>query len=333
MRGVNVRPGDEVILAAYDFEANFKNVLAIGATPVLVDVRADDAQLDVDQVDLAGSDRVRAVLASHLHGGVVDVVGLRELCDRRGWGFVEDVAQMPGATIRGRAAGSWGDVGVLSFGGSKLLTAGRGGCVLTDRNDVLQRIRLHVQRGNDLSPLSELQAALLLPQLERLEDRNAARFVNVERLRKLFNGVPGLDFLSQASGGCQFSEIGCPPKHATSQGNETARSLTIPGYYKVGFWYDPAAFADLTREQFAAAMRAEGIALWPGFRGLHRIHSRKRYRAIGDLKNAAAADQRLLVLHHPVLLETGTAMELIAEAVQRIRRFAPAIRDVDPSVA
>ncbi|MGC1274825.1 MAG: aminotransferase class V-fold PLP-dependent enzyme, partial [Planctomycetaceae bacterium] len=206
LRGVNVGPGDEVILAAYDFEANFKDVLALGAIPVLVDVRADDAQLDVKRVEEAAGDRVKAVIASHLHGGVVDVIRLRDLCDRRGWSLIDDACQAPGAFVLGRRAGTWGDAGVLSFGGSKLLTAGRGGCVLTSRDDVLQRIRLHVLRGNDLSPLSELQAVALLPQLARLDERNAIRTANVDRLRSGCAGIQGLTMFALASGGRQPSE-------------------------------------------------------------------------------------------------------------------------------
>src|SRR5436853_127214 len=82
-----------------------------------------------------------------------------ELARGRNIRLIEDAAQMPGATVAGRPAGSWGDVGILSFGGSKLVTAGRGGAVLTSQPDIAQRIRLYTQRGNDAYPLSELQAA------------------------------------------------------------------------------------------------------------------------------------------------------------------------------
>lgn len=307
LRGLGVGPGNEVILAAYDFEANFKNVLALGATPVLADVRPDDAQIDVARLEAAASDKVRAVLVSHLHGGVVDMPRLRETADRRGWGVVEDACQMPGAIVAGRRAGLWGDAGVLSFGGSKLLTAGRGGCVLTNRDDVLQRIRLHVQRGNDLSPLSELQAVVLLPQLGRLDERRRIRAANAERLRGLLGDLPGVMAIPAASG--------------------------EPDYYKLAFRYDPAPLGGLSRETYAAAVRAEGVALWPGFRAMHRTHSRRRFRAIDEIPNADAADERLLVLHHPVLLGGPEAIARAAEAIRKVTRFAAEIRDAAPSTA
>src|SRR5215831_17047378 len=105
-----------------------------------------------------------------------------EACSARGVAVVEDAAQCPGASVQGRPAGAWGDVGVLSFGGSKLLSAGRGGALLTRHADVHQRARLFLHRGNLVCPLSELQAAVLLPQLAKLDERNGQRAASVGRL-------------------------------------------------------------------------------------------------------------------------------------------------------
>jgi len=105
---------------------------------------------------------------------------------------IEDAAQAPGAVVQGRKAGTWGDVGVLSFGGSKLLTAGRGGALLTARADIAQRARLWQHRGNQVCPLSELQAAVLLPQLAKLDARNVQRRMSVGRLLEALAQVPGL---------------------------------------------------------------------------------------------------------------------------------------------
>src|SRR5437763_375725 len=99
--------------------------------------------------------------------------------------IVEDACQCPGALIDGKRAGAWGDVGVLSFGGSKLLTAGRGGAILTADAGAHQRARLWQNRANVVCPLSELQAAVLLPQLETLDARNARRLEQVRRLNSL----------------------------------------------------------------------------------------------------------------------------------------------------
>lgn len=294
LRGLGIGPGDEVLLAAYDFKANFTNVLCVGATPVLVDVREDDCQLDVTQLDAARSPRTRCVIASHLHGGMVDVSRLGDWCTARGIAWLEDACQASGGAIAGKPAGTSGDVGVLSFGGSKLLTAGRGGAIVTARADVAQRIRLYTQRGNDAYPLSEMQAAVLLPQIERLADRHAQRRRAVEYL------CPRLQAL------------GLTPLRSTAD-------VADPAYYKLGLRHEPSTWDGLSRDALAAAARAEGIALDSGFRALHRIHARRRFRAVGPLPLAEAADAGLLALHHPALLGTPDELRLLVGALERLQ--------------
>ena len=314
LRGCQVGPGDEVILSAYDFKANFTNVLLLGAVPVLVDCQADDAQLDVAAVEAAITEKSKAVIASHLQGGLVDMAALREIADRRGVAVIEDVCQAPGAVVAGRPAGDWGDVATLSFGGSKLVTAGRGGAVLTSRPEVAQRIRLYTQRGNEAYPLSEMQAALLLPQWLHLEQDNAARAEVVAELRDLAGLTP---FDIREASVAFFSEKGRP---------FSEKKATLAAYYKLGFWYDKAAFEGLPRDRFCRAMRAEGIALDPGFAGLHQIHARRRFRAVGDLPNATRACANVVMLHHPLLLEGASAARDFRAALDKITRYASQLR-------
>ncbi|OYW19446.1 MAG: hypothetical protein B7Z55_08810 [Planctomycetales bacterium 12-60-4] len=305
MRGLQISQGDEVILAGYDFKGNFLNVLTFGALPILVDVSPQSGQLDLQRVEAAISSRTRAVIASHLHGGVVDLVRLRQLADSHGFAIIEDACQMPGAPLAGLRAGMSGDVGVISFGGSKLLSAGRGGAVLTNRADVAARIRKHVLRGNSAYPLSELQAAVLLPQLEQLDARRARRSAVVADLFARLAAVPMLAPFSLPTRGVE------------------------PDYYKVVLRYDASACGGLSREMFAAAMRAEGMAVSPGFRALHLIHARSRFRAADELTQATLADQNWLVLHHPLLLEGVPAVDEFLAAAQKIQAYADQLRTVD----
>ena len=295
-RGVSVQTGDKILLAGYDFKANFQNALILDACPLLVDIRPDDWQLDIEQLEKA-SPHAGVVLASHLHGGVVDMPRLKTWAGQHDVRIIEDACQMPGAKLFGRPAGTWGDVGVLSFGGSKTLSAGRGGAVLTNDAAIAQRIRLYMQRGNNAYPLSELQAAVLLPQWVELDSNRQRRTASVEKLCKWGESLAGLRPF-KAPADCE------------------------PDYYKLGFQYDSAAFAGLSRDRFAAAMRAEGIALDAGFRSLHCIHSRRRFRTLDDLPHADRADRDVLVLHHPVLLEDDAALREIITAAERIREFA-----------
>lgn len=307
LRGLQVgsRPDDEVILAGYDFRGNFLNIVALGATPVLVDVDPATGQLDVTRVAEALSPRTRAIVASHLHGGVVDLKRLRSVTSSSGIPILEDACQTPGALLGEYVSGMSGDVGVLSFGGSKLLSAGRGGAVLTNRDDVAARIRRHNFRGNEVSPLSELQATVLLPQLDQLADRREQRQRTVAALGDVLCHVPCLQLI------------------------ESPHELGRPDYYKVAFRYDRRVCGNLSREMFAAALRAEGWAIYPGFRGLHRLHARGRYRAVDSLAAASAADESWLVLHHPVLLEGPEVWPQLLAAIEKIQAESELLKEFE----
>ena len=306
LRGLGIKAGDEVILAAYDFKGNFQDVLAVGAIPVLVDVDPYNWNMDPKQLDVGVTDQTAAIIISHLHGGFVPMYDAYHVIDRHGIPVIEDACQVPGGNIHGCRAGTNGDVGVFSFGGSKLMTSGRGGCLFGDAA-IIQRARIYANRGNDAYPLSEFQAAILVPQLEQLDERNITRDANAQFLCRELRQRDGLVPF-------QNREVADMP-----YGSQ-------PVFYKVGFQYEPAAFDGLSRDVFARAMRAEGIALDPGFRSLHKIHGRRRFRSVGELPNATDADERVLTLHHPILLGTHDDMRQILDAVEKIRRYAKIIR-------
>jgi dTDP-4-amino-4,6-dideoxygalactose transaminase len=293
LRALKIEPRDEVILAGYDYEGNFLSVHAVGATPVLAEIDADNWNLSATALDAAIGPKTRAVIASHLHGGLVPMRGIMDTAARYGLRVIEDAAQAPGAEVQGCKAGTWGDIGVLSFGGSKLLSAGRGGALLSRHADIHQRLRVLLHRGNIICPLSELQAAVLVPQLEKLDARNARRAANVTRLLSMVHEIPGL-------------------RPLINRGVEG-----LPSYYKLGFQFDAAAFG-LSRERFVAAMRAEGIAFDEGFRGLHVGRSPNRYRRSGDLIEVEKAHYGTVVLHHPVLLGSESDIQEIASAMGKI---------------
>jgi dTDP-4-amino-4,6-dideoxygalactose transaminase len=302
LRGLGVGPGDEVLMAAYDYKANFQDVLTIGATPVLVDVCDDNWNFDPARIVESLRPETKALIVAHLHGGVVDMPEVMRIAREHNLGVVEDAAQAPGARIHGRFAGTWGDAGILSFGGSKLVTAGRGGAVLTARDDVAQRIKLYTQRGNEAYPLSELQAAAVIPQWERLDAANARRTAAVAWLVERLSPITGLrPFCNQ-------------------------RSDSQPAFYKLGFQFDPIVFAGLARDVFVEAVRAEGVALDSGFRALHKTHAARRFRAAGNLPNATRIDERILTLHHPVLLGTEQDLQEVVTAIEKVHRHAVAIK-------
>lgn len=302
LRALKIGSGDEVILAAYDYGGNFLNVHAVGARPVLVDVDPDNWNLDPGNLAKAVGPATRAVIVSHLHGGLVPMREVMALAATHGLHVIEDAAQATGALVQGRKAGTWGHIGILSFGGSKLLSAGRGGALLMLTAAAQQRARLYLNRGNQICPLSELQATVLLPQLDKLDPRNDLRAKNVQMLADLIRQVPGLRAFS----------------------NRCSDSASV--YYKAGFQFDGAKFRGLSRELFVAALRAEGIAVDEGFHAFHVGRSPSRFRAIGDLAEATRAHQSAVVLHHPVLLGTPVEMEEVARAVLKVYDNAELLR-------
>jgi len=302
LRSLGVRAGDEVILAGYDFGGNFRSIEAIGAKPVLVDIGENDWCMDIEQIAEAVSPKTRAVVASHMHGCLVRMRELRSLADKFDLRLVEDACQTPGATVDGRMAGSWGDVGVLSFGGSKLLTAGRGGAILTGSPQVSQRAKVFCSQGNDAFALSQLQALVLLPQLETLASRNQQRLEAVDRLLQHTAAVSAL---------CNFV---------------TLRSDCAPAYFKVAWLYDEKVCGGASREEFCAAVRAEGVALDKGFRSFAQRPA-SRCRQAGPLSNSRRAGQQTVVLHHPILLAETSLLDQTAEAMIKVERALEAKED------
>jgi len=285
LRGLAVRAGDEVVLAGYDFPGNFRAIEAIGARPVLVDLEPDRWTIDAESFEKAvSSGPVRACVVSHLHGTLADMTTICHIASRHGVGVVEDACQAVGATVQGKPAGTWGDVGVLSFGGSKLLTAGRGGALLIRDASVLQRTVIFGERGNQAFPLSELQAAVLLPQLARLAERHADRLDRARVWRERLTMEDG--------------PFDVPPFERGS-----------PAFYKLGLRSRAPAVEVLEK---LAARRAidRPIDIGAGFRGFHR-RGAARCRRVGGLPGCERAASHTLLIHHTALAGpiTGCADE------------------------
>ena len=303
LRGLGVQAGDEVLLGAYDFPGNFRSIEAIGAVPVVVDLDPRSRTIDVEQVAAACGPTTKAVIASHLHGGLVDMRRLRAIADERGLAIVEDACQCPGAIVGGKPAGAWGDAGVLSFGGSKLLTAGRGGAVITARADVAQRIKVFSDRGNAAFPLSELQAAVLVTQLDKLSARAEARLRGARQIAAGLTAATELALvpISEREDRTDFYKLG----------------MLVTFELDVGGGDGSGRFGVALRDAFSAAARAEGIALDPGFRGFLRRGDRRR-RIHGDCSTARSVIDRTLVLHHPILASDDATLDRAAVTLARL---------------
>ncbi len=298
LRGLGIKPGQEVLLAGYDFPGNFRAIEAVGARPVLVDLAPGAWHLDPEAIPAACSPQTRAVIVSHLHGMLAPMPRILEVARACGLLVLEDACQCPGATIAGRAAGSWGDAGVLSFGGSKLLTAGRGGAVLSSQAEVLQRIKVFAGRGNDAFPLSALQGAVLLPQLEKMHQRHRKRLAAAAHLVEKLRQAPGVQV---------------PPL----PGPDAAS----PAFYKLGLWLPEAQARPELRPRWLQAAAAEGIPLGEGFRGF-ATRGARRCRRVGPLEQARRAAAATLLLDHAALLAPPEVVEALGRRLVQIARWA-----------
>lgn len=207
LRLLGIGPGDEVIVPALTFIATVNPVVYAGATPVVVDVDPLTWNINPAEVKKAVTGRTRAIIPVHLYGNPADMGRIEETALKYGLYVIEDATEALGATWKGRHVGTFGDVGVFSFNGNKVITTGGGGMLVTDNEELASRARLLVNQGRDYGiaeyehreigynyRLTNLQAALGLAQLERLEQFLNTKRRNAALYRELLRDVPGLEW-------------------------------------------------------------------------------------------------------------------------------------------
>lgn len=201
---IGLGPGDEVILPTFTIISCAAAVVRAGATPVLVDCDATTWNMEPGQVAAKITPRTRAIMAVHIYGLPVDMGPLLALAQKHGLRIIEDAAEMHGQTCRGRPCGSFGDISTFSFYSNKHLTTGEGGMLVTDDPQLAERCRglrnlcfhpgkrfVHEELGWNFR-MTNMQAALGLAQLERLDEFIARKRRMGRRYSDLLAGVPGL---------------------------------------------------------------------------------------------------------------------------------------------
>ncbi len=271
MLALGVGPGDEVVVPAYTFPATGNVVTLCGARPVLADVDPDSFNLDLDRVAAALSPRTKAVLAVHLFGRPLDWDTLRAAVPD-GVTLVEDAAGALGARSQGRACGSLGAMGCLSFHPRKIVTTGEGGAVTTSDGELGERVRSLRHHGwspsdryDDLPQggfnyrLADVLCALGIPQLERLEELLAAR--------------------ERVAAGYEERLAGVVETPSADEGDRHG-------------WQAYVVRLD-RRDEALAALRGDGIEAQIGTYALHRLSA---YRDQGAFPGADRAYERALAL-------------------------------------
>ncbi len=210
---LDIGAGDEVITTPMTFVASSTAIMETGAKPVFVDVEADTGNLDVSRVEAAVTARTRAILVVHLYGLMCDMRTLRELADRHGLAIVEDCAHCVEGERDGVRPGQLSDAACFSFYATKNLTCGEGGAVVTDRDDLFEKLRLLRLHGMtktaadrhrdgyahwDVTMLGwkynmdNIQAAILLPQLGRLDLKLTRRETLAQRYIQALSSISGI---------------------------------------------------------------------------------------------------------------------------------------------
>ncbi len=247
LQAAGIRFGDEVIVPAYTWDGTAAAVLFAGGVPVFADIDPDTYCLDVEEARKAITPRTLAVIPVHLAMRFTDMDPLLALAAEHHLTVIEDCAHAHGGQYQGRGAGSLGDAGCFSFQSSKLMTAGEGGAVITSRLDLFELVQSFTNCGRASATdefkrrvvgsnyrVTELQAALLLGQLERLPALAERRARHAALLTAALTEVPGIRPL--------------PPQPG----------LTRDTIYNYVFQYRPAD-ARVPRDLFVSALDAEGI--------------------------------------------------------------------------
>ena len=196
-----VGEGDEVITSPFTFAATLNAILRRGAVVRSADI-GDDFTVDPEAVASLVGPRTRAIMPVHLYGLMADMHTLAPLAERHSLTVIEDAAQAHGASIGARRAGSYG-LGCFSFYATKNVTSGEGGCVTTDDSEMAGALRVLRNQGmrqryeyvavGENWRMTDVAAAIAIPQLERLDTINAARRQNALRLNELLAAEPRIE--------------------------------------------------------------------------------------------------------------------------------------------
>ena len=200
-----VGPGDEVIVPDVTWIATAAPITYVDAKPIFADIDRNSWCLSTESFEKCITPKTKAVIPVDLYGNMPDMDAVLEIAKRYDIKVIEDAAEAMGSEYKGRKAGSFGDTGVFSFHGTKTLTTGEGGMLITDSEDIYQRVlflRDHGRKAEDKMfynreigykyKMSNLQAAMGLAQLERIEELISKKRKIFTWYKKRLNNIKGL---------------------------------------------------------------------------------------------------------------------------------------------
>ncbi len=243
MRALGIGPGDEVITQCFTFVATYEAIFECGALPVFTEV---DETLNMDPADLEKkiTEKTKAIIPVHMLGAQARVDEIKKIADRHGIPVIEDTAQASGASLNGKKLGSFGSCGTFSFDPVKTMTTGEGGMVITDDEELWRNMSEYHDHGHNHveNPggrggegrrfvgfnyrMMELQGAIGLAQLAKLDNIIASQKENKAALKEAVIGIPRVSFrhiLDEGGDSATFLGFFLPDQEKALQVNEVLK--------------------------------------------------------------------------------------------------------------
>ncbi len=327
LHALDIGAGDEVLVGPYTFIATVDAILLVGALPVFVDTDRETFTVDPDAMEDRITENTRAILPVHILGLPADMDKITALAKKHELKIVEDACQAWMAEWRGKKCGAIGDLGCFSFQNSKNFTCGEGGAVIGDDEQLMDichsfhdfgRSYGTMPRGNGCVQLgtkarmTEYQAAILLAQMERLEEQTARRVKNAAYLTSRLEPIPGII------------------PHKLNDG------VTRAAYHMYSFRYQKEQFGGASRSKFLHALAKEGVPCSGGYSPLNKqdfleqTFQSKNFKKMYSPKQIARAKQmsecpendrlcsEAVWFFQSLLLGSREDMEDIANAIEKI---------------
>jgi len=273
LKSLGIGKGDEVITTPFTFFATVEAILYEGARPVFVDIEPNTFNIDPSKVEEKVGPLTKAILPVHMFGHPADMKSILDIAGRRRLSVIEDCAQAFGATVGEDKVGSFGDIGCFSFYPSKNLGAyGDGGMIVLDKLDIaddIRKIRNHGSAGGYIhadvgvnSRLDELQAAVLIVKMKRIDHYNDARRKNAELYNSFLSGRVGCPVESEGFRHVYHQYTITSPRRDEIKERLQQSEIASTIYYPVPLHLQPALeFLAYKEGDFPAAERAAAEVL------------------------------------------------------------------------
>ena len=338
LKAVGVEAGDEVLVPALTFVASATAIALVNGVPVFVDIDPETYNIDPDAMEAAITDKTRAAVVVHNGGYPCDMDRIAEIARKHDVKIVEDCAHAHASEWKGAGVGALVDIGTFSFQMGKTLTSGEGGAIVTNDPELAEKAYSfhHIGRisgrpfyefhrvASNLR-MTEWQGAILLSQLERLDEQTDTRERNAKHLAEGLKDIPGVDPIDR------------DPR------------VTRWGFYYWNLHYRQDEFDGVPRDKFIKAVGAEGVGIGRGAHG-GPIYKNPLFQSMNFGRTGCpvkcplygkevgfskvccpeaerVAETQALSMTHRLFLGPQEDMDLILDAIRKVRDNVDELRE------